>query len=102
LLARNAQENRVHLVAHVSAYDHPYREVLSRLTGHLVAGGANAMEATKVATATLAGIVQQQAQLLAFLHDFRLLGAVFLVLLPLLFLMRLPKTPMGGGPGGGH
>lgn len=40
---------------------------------------------------TIGGLVQQQAQALAFGDAFYMLGAVTLVLMPLVFLLRAPK-----------
>jgi hypothetical protein len=40
-------------------------------------------------------MVQQQAAMVAFVHVFRLLGIIFLLLLPLVMLMRRPR----GAPG---
>jgi hypothetical protein len=46
------------------------------------------------------GSVERQATMLAFLQTFRLLGLVFLVLLPFLLLMRRPAQR--GGPPPAH
>jgi hypothetical protein len=35
-------------------------------------------------------MVQQQASLLSYLNEFKFFGVVFLVMLPLIFLMRRP------------
>jgi hypothetical protein len=37
------------------------------------------------------GLVQQQATLLSFLSEFRLRGFLFLLIIPLVFLIRRPK-----------
>jgi len=47
------------------------------------------------ALAAMSGMVQRQASLLAFIDLFRWLGLVFIVLIPLVFLMRKPQ---GGAP----
>jgi len=39
----------------------------------------------------LYGAVQQQATLLSFLSVFRLMGILFLLLIPLVFIVRKPK-----------
>jgi hypothetical protein len=41
-----------------------------------------------------AGLVQRQAALLSFIDAFRIMGLIFIVVIPLVFLMRRPK---GGG-----
>ena len=44
----------------------------------------------------VAGMVQQQAAMVSFVHVFRLLGIIFLLLLPLVLLMRRPRTGTAG------
>jgi hypothetical protein len=42
------------------------------------------------------GLVQRQAAMLAFIDNFKMLGVVFLAVIPALFFMQKPKT--GRGP----
>jgi len=44
------------------------------------------------------GAVQQQAAVLSFLTVFRMMGMVFLVILPLVLILRKPKHLRGAGP----
>jgi hypothetical protein len=37
-------------------------------------------------------MVQQQATMVSFVHLFRMLGIIFLLLLPLVLLMKRPRT----------
>jgi hypothetical protein len=39
----------------------------------------------------LYGVVQQQATLLSFLSVFRVMGILFLLIIPLVFILRRPK-----------
>ena len=48
----------------------------------------------------LVGMVQQQASMASFVQVFRLLGVIFLLLLPLILLMKRPRS--GGGAMGAH
>ena len=57
-----------------------------------MAGGADPVTASRRAYAAMFGVVQRQASMVAFVELFRLLGIIFLVLLPLLFLMKRPQT----------
>ena len=41
------------------------------------------------------GLVQQHAAMLSFVDVFRLLGVIFLCLLPLVLLMKRPRTTAG-------
>ena len=52
--------------------------------------GSDPVKATREAYAAMYGIVQQQAALLAYLNEFKFFGVVFLIMLPLIFLMRRP------------
>ena len=56
----------------------------------------DAVTATERAYVIMHGMLIRQASMVSFVHIFRLLGIVFLVMLPLVLLMRRPKS--GGGP----
>jgi hypothetical protein len=43
-------------------------------------------------------LVQSQSAMLAFIDNFKMLGVVFLAVLPFLVLMRKPRVPAGGVP----
>jgi DHA2 family multidrug resistance protein len=58
--------------------------------------GADAVTAQREALAALNSMVQQQASLLSYLNEFKFFGYVFLVMLPLIFVMKRPAR--GGGP----
>lgn len=57
--------------------------------------GADWSTATQRAIASVYGTVQQQAALLSFIDVFYLMALLFLVLVPLVFLMRKPKQGQG-------
>ena len=50
--------------------------------------------------ADVGGMVQQQASMVSFVLLFRLLGGIFLVLVPLILVMRRPRA--GRGPAAAH
>jgi len=62
------------------------------IAGVLLARGADAATALRRAYGAIAGMVQREAALLSFIDAFHVLGVIFLVMLPLLFLMRRPRT----------
>ena len=66
----------------------------------MIASGVDPVTATARAYATVAGMVQRQAAMLSFVEVFRLLGVVFLCLLPLILLMRRPQSQ--APPPGAH
>jgi hypothetical protein len=49
------------------------------------------------AYASVFGMVQRQAAMLANIHAFRLLSLIFACAIPLVFIMRKPPTSGGGG-----
>ena len=89
LLTRRAQFHQSRLVEHLQGLNPAYPDFAHQIGG--------ALGAAPDATTTLAGIYQealQQAALLSYLDDFKVLGLIFLALLPLLLLVRAGK---GGG-----
>jgi DHA2 family multidrug resistance protein len=66
----------------------------------LMARGVDAVTATKQAYAMMFGMVQRQAAIMSFNDAFFLLTILFLLMIPLVFLMQKPKH--GAGPGAMH
>ncbi len=79
------------LGAHINALNPQTAAWVSELKAHLMTQGADAVTGTKQAYGAIWWMVQQQASMLAFVDTFRALGVVFLLVLPLLLLMRKPK-----------
>jgi DHA2 family multidrug resistance protein len=44
------------------------------------------------------GTVQRQAAMLAFIDDFKMLGVIFLAVLPVLLLLKKPSRQAGSAP----
>jgi DHA2 family multidrug resistance protein len=95
MLYRYGRAYSVQLASHVTVYDGASRSLLQRMTGAFMAGGADAYTAARRAELAAAGLVARQASMLAFVSVFRLLALFFLLLVPLVLLMRSPK---GGSP----
>jgi len=93
LTNRNAN-HRSDLVSHITA-DNPL--VVSRLAGYthyFAAKGATAVEANREALGLLDKTVARQSNLLSFSDAYLLIGAVFLVAMPLLFFaVKKKKQP---------
>jgi len=66
----------------------------------LIARGADAATATQQAYGAIFGMVARQANMLSFVHAFRLLGIMFIVVIPLILLMK--KARSGGGAAAMH
>jgi DHA2 family multidrug resistance protein len=92
LLFHNQQGNTAWLGSHINVYDLAAQNALARARAGFMAGGADPVTATRRAYAALFGMVRRQASMVAFVGLFRLLGIIFLALLPLLFLMKRPQT----------
>lgn len=97
LLYRHGQEYGSRLASHLSAYDPGARALLEGLQRRFVAAGSDPVTAASQAHAAAAGLVARQATMMSFVSVFRLLGLTFLLMLPLLLVMRAPRRPPGGG-----
>ncbi len=101
MLSRGAQAHQAYLTGHVNPLDPAYRAQLSGLTATLMTKGMSMTAATAQAQGLIYGIVQRQASMLAFVDNFRLLGAAMLIIIPFLFLMK-KTAPHKGGAVAGH
>jgi DHA2 family multidrug resistance protein len=96
MLSRRAQANIASLGSHVTIYDAKSMAMLEGLRSSLVAHGMDVATATKQAQAMVLGLVARQATMLAFVGVFRLLAIIFILMLPLLLLMRPPRHRRAG------
>ncbi len=96
LIARRAQQNVNLLGGHISAYDPQVRSFLEGLRSAMMARGADLVTATERAHALAFGLVARQASMLAFVGVFRLLAIIFILMLPLLLIMRPPQHRRAG------
>ena len=85
---------------HVNQASPQTRAALGGLRQTFMSRGANAVTADHQAYGALWGIVQRQASMLSYNDVFRFLGGMFLIMLPLLFLMKKPQA--GKGPAMAH
>ena len=88
LLIRRSQGHQASLVSHVNVWDPDTARRLHEWTEHFLAQGADSFTAARRATAMLYRATTTQAQLMAYVDDFWLIAVVFIVVLPLLPLMR--------------
>ena len=87
-LARRAQVHQHDLSGHLNALSAAVQRMLAGSTAALTARGSDPVQAAAQAHRMLYGMLQRQATMMAFVDDFRLLGAIFLCLIPLMFLMK--------------
>jgi DHA2 family multidrug resistance protein len=96
LLYRNGRHYTNLLGTNLSLYDAPTRAMLAGLRLSFMRAGADAYTAARQAEAALSGMLARQASMLAFVGVFRLLGLLFLLLMPLVLLMRNPRRRAQG------
>jgi DHA2 family multidrug resistance protein len=101
IVARSTQANINVLGANVSPYSDGARQTMHQATGLFLSGGGapgplGAGGAASQAYATVFGIVARHAAMLANIHAFRTLALIFLVVTPLVLLMRRPRHRAGG------
>jgi len=88
LLARRSQFHQASLVSHVSVWDPETAGRLSQWTQHFLSHGADTFTAQRRALAMIYRDTVEQAQVLAYIDDFRLLALLFVLGLLLIPLMR--------------
>jgi DHA2 family multidrug resistance protein len=95
LLSRRSQFHQSRLVEHLTPLSHPFNQWQQQMSQLLPNLGSNwHWWNTPQAMASLYHEVQRQAQMLAFSDDYWFFTIVFLLLLPLVFLMR--HSPKAG------
>jgi DHA2 family multidrug resistance protein len=94
LVARGSQSNQAAFVSHFSQYNPVYQQKLAAVQGVLAAHGS-AWTAARQAPRILYGILQQQAALVTYSHNFRLFGLLCLGTTPLVFLFQKVKAKKG-------
>jgi MFS transporter, DHA2 family, multidrug resistance protein len=97
LLARRQQQYISVLGEHVTPYSSAATASLDSARQGFLAAGSDPVTATRQAYAAVFGAVQRQAGMVSFVELFTLLGIIFLLLLPLVLLMRRPKGAAAAG-----
>ena len=87
-LARGSQQHQNYLVAHVNPAQPQLSAALAGLTARLQHSGMDMESAHRVALALMGRMVAQQSALLAYLDNFRLLGWMAAICIPLLLFLR--------------
>ena len=90
MLSNRMQFHRSSLSQYLTVYDPRVTSSVDRLAGQFVSRGIDLVTARARAVAMMIGNLQRQAAMMAFLDLFWVLGVVFLVVIPLLALMRRP------------
>jgi len=92
---RRQQKNIDILGTHVNPYNPSARQMLGSLKQMFMSRGGDAVSAAHQAREVIFRMVEQQASMLAYNTVFRLLGGLFLILIPFIFLMHRPGAKNG-------
>jgi len=92
LLSRGRQMHTNILGSHVSMYSTLAQERLRQLQAAFVAQGSDPVTAAQRSHGAMWATVQQQAAILTFNDLFRLMALIFLILVPIGYVMRRPRT----------
>src|ERR1700756_2877955 len=88
MLSRRAQHHQANLSAHLSGSNPAFQNMLQSTTRMLESRGFSPVDAMHRAYGLVQGNLLRQANMLAYIDDFWLLGAAILVMIPLVFLMK--------------
>ncbi len=95
MLDRRAQFHQVNLASHVNSYNPGLLHALQAASSLLFLKGVSTADAARKAYGLLYGVVARQANMLAYIDDFKLLAVAILVMVPFVFLMK-KSTPQKG------
>jgi DHA2 family multidrug resistance protein len=95
MLQRRSQAHQSRLMEHVNTFSAAYHNMINGTQARLVSAGSGVAQAADQAHGMLLNTVQRQSAMLAFVDNFKMLGVVFLAVIPILLLLKKPKS--GGG-----
>ena len=91
ILQRQRQVIGTRLGEHISVTDPTTQAVFTQMMNGFIAAGSDTVTATTQALMAMRGLLLREASMVSFVMLFRLLGVVFLLMIPLVFIMRRPK-----------
>jgi len=95
LLSRRAQVHQAMLVAHLTPFDASYRNALQGAQQMLMTQGSNPTLAHIQSQGMLYGNLVRQANMLAYVDAYWLLGMTFIAMIPFMFFMKSVKPHAG-------
>src|ERR1700676_3243718 len=98
MLERRAQFHQAQLMDRVNDYGSAYRGMLGGLQTKLVTAGSSMAHATSQAQTMIYNTVQRQAAMMAFLDNLKICGTWFLLVLPVLLMLKKPSKQAGSAP----
>ncbi|QIL76286.1 DHA2 family efflux MFS transporter permease subunit [Hymenobacter sp. HDW8] len=87
-LERSMMQNRVSLLPNISLYDPETQQRLQGFIASFMAKGASFVQAQQQAYAALEGSLMKQTAIITYAQTFLLIGAFFLLCLPLMFMIK--------------
>ena len=90
LLERRTQFHQAQLMEHINALSATFHGRLHAVATSFLGGGSSGPGAVSQAYGMIYGSVERQAAMLAFVDNFYMLGVVFLMVIPVLLLLRRP------------
>ncbi|HEY1337261.1 MAG TPA: DHA2 family efflux MFS transporter permease subunit, partial [Bryobacteraceae bacterium] len=96
-LFRRQQFHTNLLGSHVTPYSPQAQAMLRAMEANMTAHGADPVTASHQSYAAMWGLVQRQAAMGSFVDTFRAMAVVFLLVIPMLFLMKRPTHRAGPG-----
>lgn len=97
MYSRATQTNTNIFGANVNSASGAAQSMFEGARAMFMSKGMDAATATRQAYASIFGMVQQQAAMVAFVREFRFLAILFLCCVPLILIMRPPRHHGGGG-----
>jgi len=98
VLVRHRQVHSSILSEHVTSFDETTRALLDALRRGFESLGADPYTAAQQAHAAIQGMISREAAMLSFIDAFRLVAVIFLLLTPLVIIMRRPRSRSSGPP----
>jgi DHA2 family multidrug resistance protein len=90
LLQRRTQFHQAQLMEHVNTFSQAFQSKLHAMTVAFSSGGTSGPGAASQAYGMIYGNVQRQAAMLAFVDNFYMLGIVFFLVIPILWMLKRP------------
>jgi len=91
MLDRRTQFHIARLTERTNDLSSAYHRALNAITVAFTSGGSSGPTAMAQARGFIYGTIERQAAMLSFLDNFKMLGVVFLAVIPILVLMKKPK-----------
>jgi DHA2 family multidrug resistance protein len=91
MLSRRTQSTAAILGANVTAYNPAASSTFAATRDAFIRAGSDPVTATARSYAAISGMIHRQAAMVAFVEIFTLLGGIFVLLVPLVFIMKRPR-----------